>query len=238
MQSIAVHPPAALLRRHRPSRARATPASAASWPRCRRCGPRSCLTPRLCHYILCAQPGSSLSSRENACLENCARRFVEATQYILQVCAPRAEPAQCLNATAGAAPIAVHALNTVSMVCIAAVARSARRTRRTRQGASELFGAGLSWTQLIDESCCLKGPGRLLGGIMGMPAARQLDDRQGRVIRLGRRLWVDRALWSARRLCFVRSRERSSAWGGRRSCAASALDVRLRCAERAVRASG
>lgn len=29
-------------------------------------------------------PGSYLSSKEQTCLENCARRFVETTQYILQ----------------------------------------------------------------------------------------------------------------------------------------------------------
>mmetsp|Transcript_15554 Transcript_15554/g.33767 ORF Transcript_15554/g.33767 Transcript_15554/m.33767 type:complete len:87 (-) Transcript_15554:951-1211(-) len=29
-------------------------------------------------------PGSYLSSRESSCLENCTKRFVETTQYILQ----------------------------------------------------------------------------------------------------------------------------------------------------------
>ncbi|KAJ9509129.1 Tim10/DDP family zinc finger-domain-containing protein [Haematococcus lacustris] len=29
-------------------------------------------------------PGTYLSSKESSCLENCAKRFVEATQYVLQ----------------------------------------------------------------------------------------------------------------------------------------------------------
>jgi import inner membrane translocase subunit TIM8 len=34
-------------------------------------------------------PGSYLSSKETSCLENCAKRFVETTQYILQRAASR-----------------------------------------------------------------------------------------------------------------------------------------------------
>ncbi|KAG2489583.1 hypothetical protein HYH03_011865 [Edaphochlamys debaryana] len=40
----------------------------------------------------CVQaPGSSLSSKEQSCLENCARRFVDATQYILQRAAHKSD---------------------------------------------------------------------------------------------------------------------------------------------------
>eukprot|EP00798_Chlamydomonas_sp_ICE-L_P032154 gene32154-16685_t len=35
-------------------------------------------------------PGSYLSSRETGCLDNCAKRFVEATQYILERAAHKA----------------------------------------------------------------------------------------------------------------------------------------------------
>lgn len=31
-----------------------------------------------------SSPGSYMSSKETACLENCAKRFVDATQFILQ----------------------------------------------------------------------------------------------------------------------------------------------------------
>lgn len=35
-------------------------------------------------------PGSSLSGKESNCLENCAKRFVEATQYVMQRAAHKA----------------------------------------------------------------------------------------------------------------------------------------------------
>ena len=39
-----------------------------------------------------SSPGSYLSSKENSCLENCAKRFVEVTQFILQVSLGRPQP--------------------------------------------------------------------------------------------------------------------------------------------------
>lgn len=38
-----------------------------------------------------SSPGSYLSSRESACIENCAKRFIDATQYILQRAAHKAQ---------------------------------------------------------------------------------------------------------------------------------------------------
>ncbi len=40
---------------------------------------------QVCWDTCVQSPGSYLSSKESTCLENCARRFVETTQYILQV---------------------------------------------------------------------------------------------------------------------------------------------------------
>ncbi len=37
-----------------------------------------------------SSPSSYLSSKETSCLENCAKRFVDATQYILQRAAHKA----------------------------------------------------------------------------------------------------------------------------------------------------
>jgi hypothetical protein len=38
-----------------------------------------------------SSPGSYLSGRENSCIENCAKRFIDATQYILQRAAHKAQ---------------------------------------------------------------------------------------------------------------------------------------------------
>lgn len=45
----------------------------------------------VCWDTCISSPGSYLSSKESACLENCARRFVETTQYILQRAAHKAD---------------------------------------------------------------------------------------------------------------------------------------------------
>ncbi len=37
-----------------------------------------------------SSPGSYLSSRESSCIENCAKRFIDSTQYILQRAAHKA----------------------------------------------------------------------------------------------------------------------------------------------------
>lgn len=37
-----------------------------------------------------SSPGSYLSGRETSCLENCSKRFIDATQYILQRAAHKA----------------------------------------------------------------------------------------------------------------------------------------------------
>lgn len=46
---------------------------------------------QVCWDTCISSPGSYLSSKESACLENCARRFVETTQYILQRAAHKAD---------------------------------------------------------------------------------------------------------------------------------------------------
>jgi import inner membrane translocase subunit TIM8 len=38
-----------------------------------------------------SSPGAYLSGRESACVENCAKRFIDATQYILQRAAHKAQ---------------------------------------------------------------------------------------------------------------------------------------------------
>mmetsp|Transcript_21095 Transcript_21095/g.58575 ORF Transcript_21095/g.58575 Transcript_21095/m.58575 type:complete len:85 (+) Transcript_21095:77-331(+) len=40
-----------------------------------------------------SSPGSYMSSKETACLENCAKRFVETTQFILQRASHKASEA-------------------------------------------------------------------------------------------------------------------------------------------------
>ncbi|EFJ40539.1 hypothetical protein VOLCADRAFT_69398 [Volvox carteri f. nagariensis] len=45
----------------------------------------------VCWDTCIQSPGSYLSSKEQTCLENCARRFVETTQYILQRAAHKAD---------------------------------------------------------------------------------------------------------------------------------------------------
>lgn len=37
-----------------------------------------------------SSPGNYLSSKENSCLENCAKRFIETTQFIMQRAAHKA----------------------------------------------------------------------------------------------------------------------------------------------------
>jgi mitochondrial import inner membrane translocase subunit TIM8 len=46
-----------------------------------------------CFEKCVSSPGSYLSSRETSCIENCAKRFIDATQYILQRAAHKAEGA-------------------------------------------------------------------------------------------------------------------------------------------------
>lgn len=38
-----------------------------------------------------SSPGTYLSSKENSCLDNCAKRFIETTQFILQRAAHKAQ---------------------------------------------------------------------------------------------------------------------------------------------------
>ena len=38
-----------------------------------------------------SSPGTYLSSRETSCVENCAKRFIESTQYVLQRAAHKAQ---------------------------------------------------------------------------------------------------------------------------------------------------
>ncbi|KXZ56973.1 hypothetical protein GPECTOR_1g879 [Gonium pectorale] len=45
----------------------------------------------VCWDTCIQSPGSHLSGKEQTCLENCARRFVETTQYILQRAAHKAD---------------------------------------------------------------------------------------------------------------------------------------------------
>ncbi|PNH00641.1 Mitochondrial import inner membrane translocase subunit Tim8 A [Tetrabaena socialis] len=45
----------------------------------------------VCWDTCIQSPGNYLSSKESSCLENCARRFVESTQYILQRAAHKAD---------------------------------------------------------------------------------------------------------------------------------------------------
>lgn len=44
-----------------------------------------------------SSPGSSLSSRETSCLENCGKRFIDATQYILQRAQHKAQDSSSLG---------------------------------------------------------------------------------------------------------------------------------------------
>jgi mitochondrial import inner membrane translocase subunit TIM8 len=41
-----------------------------------------------------SSPGSYLSGRETSCLENCSKRFIDATQYILQRAQHKADGAE------------------------------------------------------------------------------------------------------------------------------------------------
>lgn len=45
----------------------------------------------VCFEKCISSPGSYLSSRESSCIENCAKRFVDTTQFILQRAAHKAE---------------------------------------------------------------------------------------------------------------------------------------------------
>lgn len=45
----------------------------------------------VCFEKCISSPGSYLSSRETSCVENCAKRFVDTTQFILQRAAHKAE---------------------------------------------------------------------------------------------------------------------------------------------------
>jgi import inner membrane translocase subunit TIM8 len=44
----------------------------------------------VCFEKCVSSPGSYLSSRESSCIENCAKRFVDTTQFILQRAAHKA----------------------------------------------------------------------------------------------------------------------------------------------------
>jgi import inner membrane translocase subunit TIM8 len=44
----------------------------------------------VCFEKCISSPGSYLSSRESSCIENCAKRFIDATQFILQRAAHKA----------------------------------------------------------------------------------------------------------------------------------------------------
>jgi import inner membrane translocase subunit TIM8 len=45
----------------------------------------------ICWDKCIASPGNYLSGRESSCMENCAKRFVETTQYVLQRAAHKAQ---------------------------------------------------------------------------------------------------------------------------------------------------
>lgn len=45
----------------------------------------------LCFDKCISSPGTYLSSRETSCMQNCALRFVDATQFILQRAAHKAQ---------------------------------------------------------------------------------------------------------------------------------------------------
>jgi import inner membrane translocase subunit TIM8 len=45
----------------------------------------------VCFEKCISSPGSYLSSRETTCIENCAKRFIDTTQFILQRAAHKAE---------------------------------------------------------------------------------------------------------------------------------------------------
>lgn len=45
----------------------------------------------VCFEKCVSSPGSYLSSRETSCIENCAKRFVDTTQFILQRAAHKAD---------------------------------------------------------------------------------------------------------------------------------------------------
>lgn len=45
----------------------------------------------VCFEKCISSPGSYLSSRETSCIENCAKRFVDTTQFILQRAAHKAD---------------------------------------------------------------------------------------------------------------------------------------------------
>ena len=44
----------------------------------------------VCFDKCISSPGSYLSSRETSCMENCAKRFIDATQFIMQRAAHKA----------------------------------------------------------------------------------------------------------------------------------------------------
>jgi import inner membrane translocase subunit TIM8 len=45
----------------------------------------------VCWEKCISSPGSYLSGRESSCLENCAKRFIETTQFILQRASHKAQ---------------------------------------------------------------------------------------------------------------------------------------------------